>query len=311
MNGEQTKELLSEETLEREALLFEYSQAADPIASGATPRIPAKRFLPEAYLFGKTVLAPLDLSGELKVPYPATSPSLLASFAQIRAGESLAIAPEATSELLYVIEGSGFTDTEGGGIFWKGGDILVLPGGEAVHRAEEDSRFYIVDDSPLLAYLGATRKESRFTPLLFRGETLREALEKAKADPEAARRSRVSVLLANGRFPQTMTVTHSLWAMFGISLPGTRQKPHRHQSVALDFVVEGRPGIYTNVGRELDPDGSIREPTRVDWVSGSAFVTPPGYWHEHVNESEGPAYILPIQDAGLHTYLRSLDIRFT
>jgi hypothetical protein len=29
-----------------------------------------------------------------------------------------------------------------------------------------------------------------------------------------------------------------------------------------------------------------------------------------VNESGKPAYLLPIQDAGLQTHLRSLDIRF-
>lgn len=36
----------------------------------------------------------------------------------------------------------------------------------------------------------------------------------------------------------------------------------------------------------------------------------PGLWHSHHNESGRPAYLVPIQDAGLHTYLRSLDIRF-
>ena len=41
-----------------------------------------------------------------------------------------------------------------------------------------------------------------------------------------------------------------------------------------------------------------------------AFVTPPGLWHAHVNESGAPAHLFPVQDAGLHTYLRSLDIRF-
>jgi gentisate 1,2-dioxygenase len=48
----------------------------------------------------------------------------------------------------------------------------------------------------------------------------------------------------------------------------------------------------------------------VDWVKGAAFVTPPGYWHEHVNASSAEAFVLPIQDAGLHTYLRTLDIQF-
>jgi gentisate 1,2-dioxygenase len=41
------------------------------------------------------------------------------------------------------------------------------------------------------------------------------------------------------------------------------------------------------------------------------FVTPPGLWHSHHNESGHPAHILPIQDAGLHTFLRTLDIRFS
>jgi hypothetical protein len=33
-------------------------------------------------------------------------------------------------------------------------------------------------------------------------------------------------------------------------------------------------------------------------------------WHAHYNESDQDAWIIPIQDAGLQTYLRSLDIRF-
>jgi gentisate 1,2-dioxygenase len=60
----------------------------------------------------------------------------------------------------------------------------------------------------------------------------------------------------------------------------------------------------------LNADGSIRNPQRIDWQPGGAFITPPGHWHSHINESGAPAYLLPIQDAGLQTYLRSLDIRF-
>ena len=33
-------------------------------------------------------------------------------------------------------------------------------------------------------------------------------------------------------------------------------------------------------------------------------------WHAHFNESGAPAHLIPIQDAGLQTYLRTLDIRF-
>jgi gentisate 1,2-dioxygenase len=167
-----------------------------------------------------------------------------------------------------------------------------------------------VDDSPLLSYLGVQQAEPRFRSTLYTRETIMAELERAKADPQASRRSRISVLLANRNFEQTMTITHVLWTMFGIAPPGARQLPHRHQSVAVDYVVDARPGVYTLVGTVLNADGSIQNPVRVDWNSGSAFVTPPGYWHEHRNESGADAYIMPIQDAGLHTYLRTLDIQF-
>ena len=40
------------------------------------------------------------------------------------------------------------------------------------------------------------------------------------------------------------------------------------------------------------------------------FTTPPGYWHSHHNESDEPAWVFPVQDAGLFTHQRTLDIRF-
>ena len=93
-------------------------------------------------------------------------------------------------------------------------------------------------------------------------------------------------------------------------LKAITQAPHRHQSVALDLIIDCQPGVYTLVGTDLNADGTIRNPERIDWQAGGAFITPPGYWHSHVNGSGQPAYLLPIQDAGLQTYLRSLDIRF-
>jgi len=137
-----------------------------------------------------------------------------------------------------------------------------------------------------------------------------ERLAEVAAHPDADARNRVSVLLGNTATPQTLTVTHTLWAMLGVLPPGRVQRPHRHQSVALDLVVDCEPGCYSLVGDELDPSGAIVDPRRVDWQPGSAFVTPPGAWHSHHNESTTPAHLLPVQDAGLHTYLRSLDIRF-
>jgi gentisate 1,2-dioxygenase len=302
--------------LARDAQIFEYSKAANPIKSGSTPRIPVKKFLANLYASGKSRVIPLDLSADLHVPYPATSPSLLASFVRIKKGDSVKTSPNASSEVLYVIQGSGHSEIatglkgESGTITWHAGDFLALPGIEATHFADQDTAFYMVDDSPLFAYLGVRKAEARFKPTLYTRESVMAELDAARNDPDASKRSRVSILLANKHFQQTMTITHSLWTMFGVVSPATRQLPHRHQSVALDFVVDAQPGAYTLLGPELNEEGTIKDATRVDWVKGAAFVTPPGYWHEHVNASSADAYVMPIQDAGLHTYLRTLDIQF-
>jgi gentisate 1,2-dioxygenase len=310
MSTVRTEKTIPTATLTQEAEIFEYSRAADPISSGATPRVPIKVFSPELYATGETRVVPLDLSRELKTSYPMTGPSVLANFVRIEAGDTLPTSADATSEFFYVIKGSGHTETERGSIHWCEGDIFSLPGMAAVHHANTESSFYMVNDSPLLEYLGVQKSENRFQPTLYPRETILAELEKAKDDPNAGKRSRVSVLLANRNFSQTMTITHTLWAMFGMISPGSRQLPHRHQSVALDFVAEAKPGVYTLLGPELDEQGNILHATRVDWVKGAAFVTPAGYWHEHVNESGEDAYVMPIQDAGLHSYLRTLDIQF-
>jgi gentisate 1,2-dioxygenase len=64
------------------------------------------------------------------------------------------------------------------------------------------------------------------------------------------------------------------------------------------------------MGEQLDAEGRIVQPVRRDWKPGAAFVTPPGWWHSHHNETDTPAIVLPVQDAGLHTWMRTLDIRF-
>ncbi|MDI5791097.1 hypothetical protein PO124_30025 [Bacillus licheniformis] len=60
-------------------------------------------------------------------------------------------------------------------------------------------------------------------------------MAEAAAAPDARYRNRISVLLNNEIFDQTLTITHVLWAMFGIVPPGSNQAPHSHKSVALDL----------------------------------------------------------------------------
>ena len=163
---------------------------------------------------------------------------------------------------------------------------MTLPaGGEAVHEAVEDAAFYWVHDEPMLRYLGARAESPTFRPTLYRAEDAKAELEKAAADPHARNRSRISVLLANRACDKTLTVTPTLWAMFGILPVASVQLAHRHQSVALDLIIDCKPGCYTLVGQDLDDEGQIIDPDRMDWKPASAFVTPPGYWHAHYNES--------------------------
>src|SRR3984957_21236220 len=126
--GEHMNSAISEKVIPTVALtegaeIFEYSKAADPISSGATPRIPVKTFSPELYASGETRVVLLDLSKELKTDYPVTGPSVLASFVRIKAGESITTSADATSEFFFVIKGFGRTETEKGSIAWGEGDV--------------------------------------------------------------------------------------------------------------------------------------------------------------------------------------------
>lgn len=294
-----------------DAQYFEYTSSANPIGAKLISRVPFRNFPPSLYAAVTTRIVPLDLSTELGCPGPATGPGLSASFLRINAADALTLAPNATSQVCYVISGTGNV-TQGESRFpFAQGDFFTLPGGDpAVLSADTTATLYYVNDAPLLTYLGATGVQPRFAPTLYPAARAQEELRKVSAQANAGRRNRISVLMGNANFPQTRTVTHVLWAMFGIVPPHSVQKPHRHQSIALDFIAGGQPGVYTLVGTELDENGNIVNPTRVDWEPGMAFVTPPGYWHAHFNETNENAYVIPIQDAGLQTWLRSLDIRF-
>ncbi len=306
-----------------DARYHEYSAAADPVGSGSIPRVPLERFPAHLHHGPGTRLVPLDLSEALGVGYPATSPALLAAFAVLDPGDTLTTPPDATSELYYCLEGSGSSTfvraaPDGppvcGTVPWARGDVVTLPAGcttEHTAAATERALLYRVTDAPLLRYLGVAPTAPRFAPIRYNAATSRERLAEVERHPDADRRNRVSILLGNAAHDRTLTVTHTLWAMLGV-LPADRvQRPHRHQSVALDLIVSCEPGCYTLVGSEVDGTGRIVDPERVDWEPAGAFVTPPGLWHSHHNESGAPAHLLPVQDAGLHTYLRSLDIRFT
>ncbi len=292
---------------EADARFYEYTAAANP-RLGAMPIA----FLPAAlHQQGETRIIPFDLSRELGIPYPATSPGLLASFLRVCTGETLPTQASATSQLFYVIRGSGKSSTSFGAIDWSQGDLFVVPmNAELDHTARSDAALYWVSDEPLVSYLGVQPGVPRFRPTLFRRERLLAELAQVRAQPGAVERNRMGILLGNAATPQTLTLTHTLWSLLNVLPAGAMQKPHRHNSVALDLCIEAAPGTYTLIGESIDDHGRIVDAQRAEWSPGAAFTTPPGWWHSHHNESAQDALVLPVQDAGLHTQLRTLDIRF-
>lgn len=308
---------MSQVTAASKAQLFDYRQAANPVRKGLTEPIPYRQWGAELHASGPSGVIALDLSSAIGIEAPATSPALAAHFVRIEAGEGVKAAARATSSLFFVLSGSGRCKRSAEGcspamaLGWSAGDLFVLPAGaDPLLEADATSVLYWVHDGPLLRYLGVEPSRPRFEATHYPADWLKAELQNLAADPSSTQSNRLSLLLANRELPATRTVTHVLWAMFGMVPAGATQAPHRHQSVALDLIIACAPGCYTLVGTELAADGTIRNPKRIDWEAGGAFITPPGHWHAHGNESGSDALLLPIQDAGLHTYLRSLDIRF-
>ena len=287
---------------------FEYTSAANP----RMPKIGVEVFPAALHQIDQTKVIPLDLAGPMQSPYPCTGPSLLASFVHINPGESLSTESNCASQVFFCIRGKGHSETPDGTLTWKTGDYFAVPGSMKLsHHAEEDTAFYWVTDAPLFSYLGATADSDRFRPLYFSHERLEEELAKVRAENEGKDKNRNGILLANRDCPVTKTVTHTMWSLYNLLPRQSRQKAHRHNSIALDLCVAAGPDTYTLIGRKIDGEGNIIDPIKAPWIPGAMFVTPPGWWHSHHNDSDQDAIVLPVQDAALHTQIQTLDIQFS
>lgn len=311
----------TESRWKKDAQIFEYGSAANP----EMKPIPVLVHPASLHESGKTRVIPFDISEEIDIDDTAcTSPNLMASFLRINIGDGIETqVPNATSQVFYVIRGSGKTriSDENGQketITWKTGDMFCVPvtRTEMTHictgaESHGGAALYWIHDEPLMNYLGATPSVRKFEPTLYKKEDMIKKVEEIKHETgECHKKNRLGVLLGNTKCAQTKTLTHVLWSLLNSIPQNSVQRPHRHNSVALDLCVAAKPGVYTLMGKEIDSNGLIVDPIRCDWVPGSAFITPPGWWHSHHNESEDVAWVLPIQDAGMYTHMRTLDIRF-
>lgn len=302
---------VNDSPLERDVRIYEYTSAANP----DIPQVPVAVHPSSLHESGPTRIIPFDLREQLGVNYRATSPNVMTSFLKICDKETLETEATATSQAFYVIRGSGTSQSEFGEITWSEGDLFVLPATEAMvsHFANSDTAIYWITDEPLMSYLGVSPDCQKFRPTVFRKERMLAEVEMIRHQPGAEHRNRLGILLGNKiTEDSTKTLTHTLWSLLNMLPANDAQRPHRHNSVAIDLCVSSPgEGVYTLMGPELDEEGWVKNPVRCNWVAGAAFVTPPGWWHSHHNETSEPAWVLPMQDAGLYTYQRTLDIRFS
>ena len=167
-----------------DGLYDEYSKAANPIGAGLISKVPMADFPHHLHESGPTQIIPFDLSEAMKCPGPATSPALCSNFIHIRPGERIRTAPNATSELYYVIRGTGSTRVHDAAIRWARGEFLTFPARSvADHAADADAAFYWVHDEPLLPYLGVTATTPRFRPTLYPSHRARMELERVEQEP--------------------------------------------------------------------------------------------------------------------------------
>lgn len=297
-------QVAAQQQWEHKAQVKEYMSAVNP----SMPKIEVVDYPSSLHEGGATRTVPFDLSATLETNYPATSPNLMANYLHICKGDTLKTDVSATSQMFYIIRGHGRTQMKNGTIEWKQGDLFTLPAmPDALHTASSDVAIYWVHDAPLLKYLGVEATVQRFEPVLYTHERLTQELDDIRKVAEG--RNRTGFLLAHPNFPHTMTLTHTLWALYNVLPAGVTQKAHRHNSIALDFCVSSGPDTYTLIGKEVDEEGNIINPIKAMWTPGSAFVTPPGWWHSHHNESDEDAIVLPIQDAGLIMNMQVLDFQ--
>jgi len=261
----------------------------------------------------------IDFSDIYNVNYKSTSPNLLASFIKIKPNSSFLVCDEtdnnfanATSHLFFVIKGNCEMLLDNEKIKIENGDILVSPlfNKLIIYNLENDEelQIYYINDSPIVNYLGSRCVKKIFKTALYSKDFLISNLF-SLSDPN---NNRKGILLSNKDTEKigTNTISPVLWALYNELPPNTVQRPHKHNSVALDFCIScsDSDNIYTLIGDDLDENGNIVNPIKVNWKQGEMFITPPSLWHSHNNTGTTLAYILPIQDAGLLLYQRILGI---
>ena len=243
-------------------------------------------------------LIPLDASDALETPYPATTPSLLAQYVRLRAGESLETFQRASGEVYYVMHGTGRSGSGADTVFWEEGDLFCFPAGEdTVHSAgDADSLLFCVSDAPLVAFQGlrpSLRGETPIGMVHWPASEIEKRLETVYGRERTGDEAGRAVLFSSRGLAPARNILPMMVAAINTLEAGGDQRPHRHNGVAITLALQG-DGVY-----------SLIEGERIDWVTGAAQITPATELHSHHNRGDKRMRSLVIQDEGLHYYTRT------
>ncbi len=271
------------------------------------PDVPIHQFLAERdHAFdaaAPTGLIALDISASLCTKYPATTPTLLCRYVNVRAAEQLRTAFAASGEIYYVMSGSGDSRNGDDIIDWHSGDVFCFPGGgETLHRAGgANCLLFAVTNEPLLAFEGLRAPlpgravvETTHWPAAEIERQFQEVWRRpvsANTTGNSVQFSTTALEPSSDTIPTINTAINTLEA-------GCDQRPHRHNGVAVTLAIQGE-GIHSMIGGK-----------RVDWSTGAAQITPATLLHSHHSRGTERMRSFVIQDEGLHHYTRTPGFSF-
>ena len=114
-----------------------------------------------------------------------------------------------------------------------------------------------------------------------------ELLRAGSLTPIEKAERRVLVLCNPGLGLETLRATPTIYLGLQLILPGETAPNHRHTPSAVRFVVEGEGGYTVVEGEKLPME------------KGDLILTPPGLWHEHGHDGQGPVIWLDALDLPL------------
>lgn len=279
------------------AVLFEYTSAASP---------DCEKIKPDIFDFSMMELKVNQVNDIYQ------SPNIKVKFLKV-INNSICVNSNASSHVFYVLNGTGSVHFNDQFIKWNQGDVFTIPFCQDIIFKSKYADILWANDEAIIDYLGVVPNCQRFESTYYSHEKLVNFVRNVNLEDNSSERNRNGVLLSNQQMvrEKTNTLTHTMWSLLNVIGPNTIQKPHRHNSIAIDLCISAeRNKVYTLMGKELNEDGTVKNPIKRYWQTNTMFITPPGWWHSHHNDSNSEAWVFPVQDAGLYTYLNTLDIQF-